>query len=63
MTDLYRRVADVLSKNGYQLDRKASGSTRIWVAPQRPHVSITKNILDKRLAQSVLKKAGIKVRL
>jgi predicted RNA binding protein YcfA (HicA-like mRNA interferase family) len=59
-----RKVRDILDKNGCYFVRRGKGDHDIWYSPiSNTSISVDKDILSKRWANSVLKKAGISERL
>jgi predicted RNA binding protein YcfA (HicA-like mRNA interferase family) len=60
MADLYRRLADVLHEAGCELRRQGKGSHEIWYSPRtRRTFTVPANITSQRLANEILKQAGL----
>jgi hypothetical protein len=60
MADLYRRLARLLREAGCELRRQGKGSHEIWYSPMtRRTFSVPANVTSQRLANEILKQAGL----
>jgi predicted RNA binding protein YcfA (HicA-like mRNA interferase family) len=60
MADLYRRLSRLLRDAGCELRRQGKGSHEIWYSPitQRTF-TVPANITSQRLANEILRQAGL----
>ena len=60
MADLYRRLARLLRDAGCELLRQGKGSHEIWRSPlSRRTFTVPANVTSQRLANEILKQAGL----
>jgi hypothetical protein len=57
---LYRELADMLKRAECRFLRQAKGSHELWYSPiNNRHFTIPSNISSRRLANQILKEAGL----
>ncbi|HEX6016210.1 MAG TPA: type II toxin-antitoxin system HicA family toxin [Geminicoccaceae bacterium] len=60
MADLYRRLARLLRDAGCEMRRQGKGSHEIWYSPATKRTfSVPTNLTSQRLANEILKQAGL----
>ncbi len=60
MADLYRRLSRLLREAGCELRRQGKGSHEIWYSPASQRTfSVPANVTSQRLANEILKQAGL----
>ena len=60
MADLYRRLSRLLQDAGCELRRQGKGSHEIWYSPMTGRTfSVPANIASQRLANEILRQAGL----
>jgi predicted RNA binding protein YcfA (HicA-like mRNA interferase family) len=60
MADLYRRLSRLLREAGCELRRQGKGSHEIWYSPVSERTfSVPANIASQRLADEILRQAGL----
>lgn len=60
MADLYRRLSRLLREAGCELRRQGKGSHEIWYSPTTGRTfSVPTNIASQRLANEILRQAGL----
>ena len=59
---LYRPMIDLIKSAGYELLRHSGGSHEIWKRDDLT-IMIDRNVVDRHLANSVLRRAGITKKL
>ena len=60
MTDLYRRLTDLLRENGCHPVRSGKGSHEIWLSPiNGRHVTVPRSMRSRHTANEILKQAGL----
>lgn len=59
-----RTLSGILKDAGWEIARHASGSHAVWCSPDKTKkVPIPQRVLDRNLAKSILKEAGLSPRL
>jgi predicted RNA binding protein YcfA (HicA-like mRNA interferase family) len=56
---LYRDLVDLLEAAGCHFHRQGKGSHEIWHSPKTGYFSVPANISSRRLANQILKEAGL----
>lgn len=60
MADLYRRLSRLLREAGCELQRQGKGSHEVWYSPTTGRTfSVPTNIASQRLANEILRQAGL----
>ena len=60
MVDLYRRLARLLRDGGCELVRQGKGSHEVWHSPRSGRTfTVPANVSSQRLANEILKQAGL----
>jgi predicted RNA binding protein YcfA (HicA-like mRNA interferase family) len=60
MSELYRKLTEILRANGCHLIRSGKGSHEIWYSPvNKKHVTVPRSTKSRHTANDVLKQAGI----
>jgi predicted RNA binding protein YcfA (HicA-like mRNA interferase family) len=60
MADLYRRLSRLLREAGCEIRRQGKGSHEIWYSPTSQQTfSVPANINSQRLANEILRQAGL----